>query len=169
MTWLLSLLFPYPGTERPFAGATSHAHRNNGHSLSLQSIQTMQRLKFLILLFGVIFLASALYFVSYQVQLPVPLIKEVTGTEEKYFYQIHSWQGKSAQSGGNLRIQMYNVTLGLESSSFNRDWYTRTPAVVWTRNSKTGRCVVGCSMKYVNFILQPTKASVCWYITNKKS
>lgn len=52
----------------------------------------MQRLKFLILLFSVIILASALYFVSYQVQLRVPLIKEVTGTEEKYFYQIHSWQ-----------------------------------------------------------------------------
>ena len=71
----------------------------------------MQRLKFLILLFSVIILASALYFVSYQVQLRVPLIKEVTGTEEKYFYQIHSWQGKSAQFGGNLRTYTKCITL----------------------------------------------------------
>lgn len=60
---------------------------------STQIIQTMQRLKF-VLLTSVVFIVAITYFLSLHLQFKAPLAKSTTEIQERHFYEIHSWQGK---------------------------------------------------------------------------
>lgn len=69
----------------------------------------MQRLKFLLLLFSVLIIASTLYFASFHIRLKVPVSKGTTEIREKHFYQIHSWQDAVPVSSAiKLKRVIYN-------------------------------------------------------------
>ena len=91
------------------------------NSASQQIMHTMQRLKFLLVLliaFILVIVASFSYFGSHRLNITSSLIKGVTDVEERHYYNIHSWQGKSVFKNTHSTFMPLSLSVVFPANAF---------------------------------------------------